>query len=49
MQKYSTLKQLGDGAYGIVSKAVNKQTGEVVAIKKMKKKFQTWVCLLNKP
>eukprot|EP01105_Mastigella_eilhardi_P022791 TRINITY_DN5669_c0_g1_i1.p1 TRINITY_DN5669_c0_g1~~TRINITY_DN5669_c0_g1_i1.p1 ORF type:complete len:494 (-),score=118.95 TRINITY_DN5669_c0_g1_i1:75-1556(-) len=42
MQKYTMLKQLGDGAYGVVLKAVNKQTGEVVAIKKMKKKFATW-------
>jgi protein kinase len=36
------LPQLGDGTYGAVLKAVNRQTGEVVAIKKMKKKFYTW-------
>lgn len=33
------IKQLGDGTYGSVWKAVNRQTNEVVAIKKMKRKF----------
>ena len=33
---------MGDGTYGSVLKAVNRQSGEVVAIKKMKKKFFTW-------
>ena len=42
MDRYKVLKQLGDGTYGCVLKAVNKQTGEVVAVKKMKKKFYTW-------
>jgi protein kinase len=35
-------KTLGDGTFGSVMKATNKQTGDVVAIKKMKKKFYTW-------
>lgn len=43
--RYTTIKELGNGAYGVVTKATNKQTGEVVAIKKMKKKFPTWVCV----
>lgn len=42
MNRYKITKQLGDGTYGSVLKAVNRQTGEVVAIKKMKKKFYTW-------
>jgi male germ cell-associated kinase len=42
MNRYKVTKQLGDGTYGSVLKAVNRQTGEVVAIKKMKKKFFTW-------
>lgn len=42
MNRYKITKQLGDGTYGSVLKAVNRQTGEVVAIKKMKKKFFTW-------
>jgi len=42
MNRYKITKQLGDGTYGSVLKAVNRSTGEVVAIKKMKKKFYTW-------
>ena len=42
MERYRILKVVGDGTYGIVSKAVNRSTGEVVAIKKMKEKFFTW-------
>jgi male germ cell-associated kinase len=30
MNRYKILKSLGDGTYGSVLKAVNKQTGEVV-------------------
>lgn len=42
MNRYKVTKQLGDGTYGCVLKAVNRQTGEVTAVKKMKKKFYTW-------
>lgn len=42
MNRYKITKQLGDGTYGSVLKAVNRQTGEVTAIKKMKKKFYSW-------
>ena len=42
MQRYKVTKQLGDGTYGSVLKAVNRQSGEVTAIKKMKKKFFSW-------
>jgi protein kinase len=42
MQRYKTIKKLGDGTYGSVTKAVNRQTGELTAIKMMKRKFKTW-------
>lgn len=42
MEKYKIHKPLGDGAFGTVSKAVNIKTNEVVAIKKMKRKFTSW-------
>lgn len=42
MNRYQVTKQLGDGTYGSVLQAVNRQTKEVTAIKKMKKKFHTW-------
>jgi len=33
---------MGDGTYGTVIKARNKKTRETVAIKKMKRKYETW-------
>lgn len=42
MDRYKIIKTIGDGTYGSVVKAVNKKSGEVVAIKKMKKKFYSW-------
>ena len=42
MEKYQVHKQVGAGAFASVSKATNKATSEVVAIKKMKKKFANW-------
>jgi protein kinase len=42
MDRYKIIKTIGDGTYGSVAKAINKQTNEVVAIKKMKKKFYSW-------
>ena len=42
MDRYKIHKTIGDGSYGIVYKASNIQTGEIVAIKKMKKKFYSW-------
>ncbi|CAD7944559.1 unnamed protein product [Amoebophrya sp. A120] len=42
MQRYKVSKMLGDGTFGCVMKARNKQSNEQVAIKKMKKKFYSW-------
>ncbi|CAM9327599.1 unnamed protein product [Scytosiphon promiscuus] len=42
MNRYTLTKKLGDGTYGSVVKAVNRQTGEEVAVKKMKKLFTSW-------
>ncbi len=42
MDRYNILKQLGDGTYGEVLKATNKQTAEIVAIKRMKRKYHHW-------
>jgi protein kinase len=42
MDKYSTIKVIGDGTYGSVIKAINRKSGEIVAIKKMKKKYFRW-------
>lgn len=42
MDRFKIHKTIGDGAYGVVYKATIIKTGEVVAIKKMKKKFYSW-------
>ncbi|KAJ3298633.1 hypothetical protein HDU76_006437, partial [Blyttiomyces sp. JEL0837] len=42
LDKFKIQKQLGDGSFGIVLKALNVQTGELVAIKRMKKKYKSW-------
>ncbi|KAI5327294.1 PREDICTED: cyclin-dependent kinase [Prunus dulcis] len=42
MERYKLIKEVGDGTFGSVWRAINKQTGEVVAIKKMKKRYYSW-------
>ncbi|CAK9153301.1 unnamed protein product [Ilex paraguariensis] len=39
MERYKMIKEVGNGTFGTVWRALNKQTGQVVAIKKMKKKY----------
>ncbi|AWP03729.1 putative serine/threonine-protein kinase MAK-like [Scophthalmus maximus] len=45
--RYSTLRQLGDGTYGSVLLGKSRDTGELVAIKRMKRKFYSWDECLN--
>uniref|UniRef100_A0A3P9IIR8 non-specific serine/threonine protein kinase n=1 Tax=Oryzias latipes TaxID=8090 RepID=A0A3P9IIR8_ORYLA len=47
MNRYTTLKQLGDGTYGSVLMGRNNESGEYVAIKRMKKKFYSWEECIN--
>uniref|UniRef100_A0A672HMV8 non-specific serine/threonine protein kinase n=1 Tax=Salarias fasciatus TaxID=181472 RepID=A0A672HMV8_SALFA len=47
MNRYTTFKQLGDGTYGSVLLARSNETGELVAIKRMKRKFYSWDECLN--
>jgi protein kinase len=42
MRHYEEISVLGDGAYGTVTKALDKETGELVAIKKMKHRFSSF-------
>ena len=36
LEKYKKLEKLGEGTYGVVYKAINLETGETVAIKKIR-------------
>ena len=47
MEKYKIIGELGIGTFGKVSKAVIKETQEIVAIKAMKQKFYTWEECMN--
>ncbi|XP_009587144.1 serine/threonine-protein kinase MHK isoform X1 [Nicotiana tomentosiformis] len=47
MEKYRILKELGDGTCGNVYKALNMETYEIVAVKKMKRKFYFWEECIN--
>ncbi|KAJ0023032.1 hypothetical protein NQD34_015166 [Periophthalmus magnuspinnatus] len=47
MNRYTTLKQLGDGTYGSVMMGKSNESGELVAIKRMKRKFYSWDECMN--
>ncbi|KAH7664156.1 [RNA-polymerase]-subunit kinase protein [Dioscorea alata] len=47
MEKYRLIKEIGDGTCGIVYKALDLQTNDVVAIKKMKRKYFFWEDCMN--
>ncbi|XP_038142712.1 serine/threonine-protein kinase MAK isoform X2 [Cyprinodon tularosa] len=47
MNCYTILKQLGDGTYGNVLMARSNESGELVAIKRMKRKFYSWEECIN--
>ena len=42
MNKYKIIRQIGDGTYGNVFEAINTETNERVAIKKLKNKINSW-------
>ena len=41
MNKYELLEKIGDGTFGVVFEGRNKETNEVVAIKRLKEKFKS--------
>ncbi|XP_017235891.1 cyclin-dependent kinase F-4 isoform X2 [Daucus carota subsp. sativus] len=47
MERYNIIKEVGNGTFGSVWQATNKQTGEIVAIKKMKRKYYSWEECIN--
>ncbi|XP_038626704.1 serine/threonine-protein kinase MAK [Tachyglossus aculeatus] len=47
MNRYTTMMQLGDGTYGSVLMGKSNESGELVAIKRMKRKFYSWDECMN--
>ncbi|KAJ6846325.1 cyclin-dependent kinase F-4-like [Iris pallida] len=47
MDRYKIIKEVGDGTFGSVWRAINKQSGEIVAVKKMKRKYYSWEECMN--
>ncbi|NXF93619.1 MAK kinase, partial [Eubucco bourcierii] len=47
MNRYTIIKQLGDGTYGSVLMGKSNESGELVAIKRMKRKFYSWDECMN--
>ncbi|KAJ7406388.1 Serine/threonine-protein kinase ICK [Pitangus sulphuratus] len=45
--RYTTIRQLGDGTYGSVLLGRSIESGELIAIKKMKRKFYSWEECMN--
>ncbi|KAK9077785.1 hypothetical protein SSX86_006123 [Deinandra increscens subsp. villosa] len=47
MDRYKIMKEVGNGSFGVVWQALNKESSEVVAIKKMKRKYYSWEECIN--
>jgi serine/threonine protein kinase len=47
MNRFEVIKDIDEGAFGIVQMARNKETGEIVAIKKIKRKYNNWEECMN--
>ncbi|CAN6486971.1 unnamed protein product [Victoria cruziana] len=47
MDKYTLIKEVGDGTFGTVWRAIHRPTGEIVAVKKMKRKYYSWDECMN--
>ncbi|MFS7903117.1 putative protein-serine/threonine kinase CMGC-RCK family [Helianthus anomalus] len=45
--RYTIRKEVGNGTFGVVSRALNKHIGELVAIMKMKRKYYSWEECMN--
>nr|XP_043620916.1 serine/threonine-protein kinase MHK isoform X2 [Erigeron canadensis] len=47
MERYRSIEEIGDGTCGTVYKAINLETLEIVAVKKMKRKYYVWEECVN--
>jgi len=49
MHRFKILNSLGDGSFGNVFKVQDKETGEILAMKKFKRKYSTWEDAVGNP
>jgi serine/threonine protein kinase len=49
MHRFKILTSLGDGSFGNVFKVQDKETGEILAMKKFKRKYQSWEDAVGNP
>lgn len=42
MERFNIIREVGKGTFGVVLQGVIKATGEIVAIKRMLRKFYSW-------
>lgn len=49
MERFKILQTLGDGSFGNVYKVQDWETGEVLAMKKFKRKYSTWEDAMGNP
>jgi serine/threonine protein kinase len=47
MERYELKEKLGDGTFGLVMKGRHKETGNIVAIKHIKRKFRSWKAIVS--
>ncbi len=47
MNHYEIIKDIDEGAFGVVVMGKNKKTNETVAIKRIKQKFKKWKDCMN--
>lgn len=47
MERYEIQSEIGEGSFGVVQMARHKETGDTVAIKRIKKRYRTWDECMN--
>jgi len=49
MERFKILSSLGDGSFGQVYRVIDQESGEVLAMKKFKRKYQSWEEAVGNP
>lgn len=49
MERFKILSNLGDGSFGNVFRVQDRDTGDILAMKKFKRKYKTWEEAMSNP